>query len=61
MCMTAIVYGWSSFDFIFTHEQYFIITCNASSKEAVNNTMVVEHCQQYNLELMYIYQRQLLA
>ena len=53
MCMTAIVYGWSSFDFIFTHEQYFIITCNASSKEAVNNTMVVEHCQQYNLELIY--------
>ena len=53
MCMTAIVYGWSSFDFILTAERYFIFSCNSSSKEAVNNTMVVDHCQQYNLELIY--------
>ena len=53
ICLTEIVYGWSSFDFILTAEGYFIFSCNSSSKEAVNNTMVVEHCQQYNLELVY--------
>ena len=53
LSVSALVYGWSSMDYVLTKEGYFQSGCNDSSFQNETSVEVICHSQQYNLELVY--------
>lgn len=53
LCMGAIFYGWSSFNYILTREGYFNSSCNETIHVSNNFTSSICPKQQYFLELAF--------
>ena len=55
LCVSDIIFGWSSMVYILTGEDYFTSNCNQSNSSFHNNTSKDKICysQQYNLELVF--------